>query len=218
MKIGKTEVPMAMETNYPWDGNVKLTVQPKAKTKFAVRMRIPGWVQGQVVPGDLYVFENKTASAFTLTVNGKPATYTMEKGYAVVDREWKKGDVVELGLPMDVQRIVARKELKQDEDRIALQRGPLVYCVEGADNDGQAWNITLPDKAAFQTSFQSNLLEGVTTIKFDAPALIVSSDGQSVKTETKTITAIPYYAWANRGQNPMQVWLPRKIKDIKVNY
>lgn len=218
IKIGKTDVPLTMETNYPWSGRVKMTVQPKSKVKFAMRMRIPGWVQGQAVPGDLYVFEDNSKPSFTLNVNGKPATYTMEKGYAVLDREWKKGDVVELDLPMDVKRVTARKELKQDEDRVALQRGPLVYCIEGADNDGQAWNITLPDKATFQTEFQSSLLEGVTTIKFEAPALIVSADGQSVKTETKTITAIPYYAWCNRGQNAMQVWLPRRIKDVKVNY
>lgn len=218
IKIGKTDVPLTMETNYPWSGRVKMTVQPKSKVKFAMRMRIPGWVQGQAVPGDLYVFEDNSKSSFTLNINGKPATYTMEKGYAVLDREWKKGDVVELDLPMDVKRVTARKELKQDEDRVALQRGPLVYCIEGADNDGQAWNITLPDKATFQTEFQSSLLEGVTTIKFEAPALIVSADGQSVKTETKTITAIPYYAWCNRGQNAMQVWLPRRIKDVKVNY
>jgi uncharacterized protein len=217
-KIGKLEVPLAMETNYPWDGNVKLTIQPKSKAKFAMNVRIPGWAQGQAVPGDLYVFEDKTSTTFTLNVNGKPANYTMENGYAVINREWKKGDVVELNLPMEVKRIVARKEVKQDEERVALQRGPIVYCVEGADNNGQAWNLTLPDKANFQVAFKKDMLEGVTTIQFEAPTLQIAADGQSVKTENKTITAIPYYAWANRGQNPMQVWLPRRIKDIKVNY
>jgi DUF1680 family protein len=142
----------------------------------------------------------------------------MEKGYAVIEREWKKGDQVELNIPLDVKRVIARTELKQDEDRVALQRGPLVYCVEGADNNGKALNLILSDKAAFTTSFQKDLLEGIVTIQFQSPTIQVGSDGQSVSTEVKTITAIPYYSWCNRGQNQMQVWLPRKIKDIKLNY
>lgn len=216
-RIGKAEVPITMETNYPWDGNVKLTLQPKSKSKFKVHFRIPGWVQGEAVPGDLFAFEDKTKEAFTLSVNGMAVPFQLLNGYAVIDRDWKKGDQVELVLPMDVKRIVSRPEVKQNADRVALQRGPLVYCVEGADNGGQAWNFILPDNARFTTSFQPNLLEGVTTIQFDAPAVQVTADGQSVITETKKITAIPYYAWCNRGQNPMQVWLPRKIKEVKVN-
>jgi uncharacterized protein len=141
----------------------------------------------------------------------------MENGYAVIERDWKKGDVLELNLPMEVKRIVSRPEVKQDEGRVALQRGPLVYCVEGADNNGKAWNVILPEQTSFQTSFQKDLLEGITTIQFDAPTVQVEPNGLSVKTEIKKITAIPYYAWANRGQNEMQVWLPTKIKEVKVN-
>src|SRR6185369_12882554 len=115
--------------------------------------------------------------SFTLTINGKPATYTMEKGYAVVDREWKKDDVVELNLPMEVNRISTRSEVKQDEDRVALQRGPLIYCVEGADNQGKAWDLILTDQAVFKTVYQKDLLEGVVTIQFQAPAIKASPDG-----------------------------------------
>lgn len=218
IKIGKNDVPVSMETNYPWEGNVKVTFQPKSKTKFATHIRIPGWFRGEVVPGDLYKYENASNEKFILTVNGKPVEYKMDQGYAVIDREWKKGDQLELVLPMEVKKVIARNELKQDDDRIALQRGPLVYCVEGADNNGQAWNMFVPNDATFKTSFQKDLLEGVTTIQFQSPTVQVSKDGQSVTTEVKTITAIPYYSWCNRGQNAMQVWLPRKIKEIKVNY
>lgn len=217
VQIGKQQVPVEMTTNYPWDGNIKLTVQPKIKTKFKLHLRIPGWVQGEAVPGDLYVFEDKTPNTITINLNGKSQPVKIENGYAVIDREWKKGDQVELILPMDVKRIVARQDVKQDEGRVALQRGPLVYCVEGADNEGQAWNFVLPDQAKFKTQFQKDLLEGVTTIQFEAPALDVASDGLSVNTSNKTITAIPYYAWCNRGKNPMQVWLPKKITDVKIN-
>lgn len=217
VRVGKADVPVTLETNYPWEGNVKLTLHPKTKTNFKLHVRIPGWVQGEAVPGDLFVFEDKTKEAFTLSVNGKVVPFQLLNGYAVIDRDWKKGDQVELVLPMNVKRIVSRPEVKQNADRVALQRGPLVYCVEGADNGGEAWNFILPDNARFTTSFQTNLLRGVTIIQFDAPAVQVTADGQSVKTEAKNITAIPYYAWCNRGQNPMQVWLPRKIKEVKVN-
>jgi DUF1680 family protein len=217
LKIGKSVVPVSMETNYPWDGNIRVTFQPKSKIKFAAHLRIPGWFSGEVVPGDLYKYEKTSNAQFTLSINGKPAEYKMEDGYAVIDREWKKGDQLELILPMEVKTVIARTELKQDDDRIALQRGPLVYCVEGADNNGQAWNLFVPNNASFKTSFQKDLLEGVTTIQFESPTIQVSIDGQSVATEVKTITAIPYYAWCNRGQNQMQVWLPRRIKDIKIN-
>ncbi len=217
VKFGKVDVPIKLETNYPWEGNVKLTLDPKSKVKFALHVRIPGWAQGQAAPGDLYHFEGPSSTNFTLTLNGKPQPYSMENGYAVIDREWKKGDQIELMLPMDVKRIVTRSEVKQDDDRVALQRGPIVYCVEGADNRGKAWDLILPDKATFNTTYQKDLLEGVVTIQFQAPSLIVDQDGQSVKTEVRTITAIPYYAWCNRGQNPMQVWLPRRIKDVKIN-
>ena len=218
VKFGKSEVPLKMETNYPWDGNVLLSVDPKAKTKFALYVRIPGWARGEAVPGYLYQFVDKSVKPFVLKVNGKAAEYRMENGYAVLTRDWKKGDKVELQLPMDVKQVTARQELKQDEDRVALQRGPLVYCVEGVDNGNQAWNLIVPEKTAFTTTHRADLLEGVTIIQFQSPALQVAADGTSVSTEIRTVTAIPYYAWCNRGQNAMQVWLPRKIKDIKINY
>ena len=118
---------------------------------------------------------------------------------------------------MEVKQVKARPEVKQNTDRVALQRGPLVYCVEGADNKDKAWNIILPAKTTFTTTFQKDLLGGVETIQFQAPTIQLASDGQSVTTEIKTVMAIPYYAWCNRGQNQMQVWLPQKINDIKIN-
>jgi len=218
LKVGKNTVAVKMQTEYPWDGKIRLQLDPSSKTKLAVRLRIPGFVSGQVVPGDLYVFEDKKKEAYQILLNGKPVLWDVDGGYAVVTREWKKGDVLELNLPMTIKRVVSRPELTQDIDRVALQRGPLVYCVEGADNEGQAWNLILPDDTSFETAFQKDLLGGVQTIAFNAPTLQIGSDGKSVSTTTKKITAIPYYAWANRGQNGMQVWLPRKIKDLKVNY
>lgn len=217
-KVGNTDVPVQMETNYPWEGKVSITVNPKSKTTFALHLRIPGWLQGEPAPGQLYNFREGTPGAFTLTVNGQPAPYKMEKGYAVIQRDWKKGDVVELNLPMEVKRIASREELSYNTDRVALQRGPLVYCVEGADNEGKAWNVLLPDQTNITTEPYTVLTEPVIALKAQAPVVSISDDGQSVRTDVKTITAIPYYTWCNRGQNPMQVWLPRRIKDVKLNY
>jgi DUF1680 family protein len=119
---------------------------------------------------------------------------------------------------MEVKEIASKESIQANDGRIALQRGPLVYCVEGADNDGQAWNFIVPERTQYKSQFNSGLLNGVVTIQAKVPAVSISADGLSINTQTKTITAIPYYSWCNRGSNPMQVWFPRKIKDIKLNY
>ncbi len=211
------EVPLQMETLYPWNGHVVLTASPAKKTHYSLHIRIPGWAMGVASPGGLYNFTDTTTHAFTLALNGQPVSYRMEKGYAVIDRDWKKGDRVVLDLPMEVRKVMAGKEVKADQGRIALQRGPLIYCVEGADNDGKAWNIVLPDDASFSLNHERILTENVVTLQAGVPVITVSSDGYSVKTERHTVTAIPYYSWCNRGNNPMQVWLPRRIEDVKIN-
>ena len=216
--LAKGNVVVKMQTNYPWEGNVKLYLNPAKKIKFAMHVRIPGWSQSVVVPGGLYHFMDSSLKKFDLTVNGSPVIYKMEKGYAVIDREWKKDDVIELNLPMEIRRVAAIDELKFDNDKVALQRGPLVYCVEGADNDGKAWNIILPDNTSLTTIKENVLTEPVIAIQAEIPVVNIAADGMSIKTENKKITAIPYYVWCNRGSNQMQVWLPRKIKDVKLNY
>lgn len=216
LKIGKNEVPLSMETNYPWDGNVRLTVNPAKKTPYALYLRIPGWVSNVPVPGDLYRFSNESKAAVTVKLNGKPVEYREENGYVVINRTWQTGDVVELSLPMDVKQVVAKKELVAANDRIAIQRGPLVYCVEGVDNNGQAWNLLVPEQTAFSTRQYQVSTEPVVAIQADLSVVGPSADGASVVTERKTVTAIPYYVWANRGKSPMQVWLPTKAKHIKL--
>jgi len=217
--IGKNDVTLKQQTNYPWDGKVKLNVDPLKKGKFKVYVRIPGWSRAQPVPGDTY-FANFSViqSLLPIKINGKDASYEMENGYMVIDREWKKGDIVEFELNMNPHLVTARKEIKQDENRVAIERGPLVYCVEGADNNGKAWNIIIPENTSFTPADQKVQDEKVVALQASVPVVSVNADGISIKTETKTITAIPYYTWANRGKNEMQVWLPTKIKDVKINY
>jgi DUF1680 family protein len=216
--FGKSTVTLTQKTDYPYSGDITFTIDPTIKSKLALHVRVPGWARGIAAPGGLYGFADTNNDPVTIEVNGKPLTYTLDKGYAVIDREWKKGDVVKMHIPMPVRKVSARSELKQDNDRVALQRGPLVYCVEGADNEGSAWNVILPTATHFTEQSGDVLGERITALEAQLPVVTVNTSGSDVSTATKKIRAIPYYTWCNRGSNPMQVWLPVKIKDIKINY
>ncbi|GEO11578.1 glycoside hydrolase family 127 protein [Segetibacter aerophilus] len=215
--IGKQQVPVVMKTNYPWDGNVQLTLSPVKKTNFNLHIRIPGWANGEAVPGGLYRFADTSVTPFIVKLNGKEVPYKREKGYIVLQKEWKQGDVVELTLPMDIKRVISRPEVTENVERVALQRGPLVYCIESTDNNGKAWNLILPANTNLTAVEKTVLSEPVISIQGPTPQLTVSSDGTNITTENKQMVAIPYYTWANRQKSEMQVWLPTKIKDVKVN-
>jgi len=217
-QFGKTNVKLNMQTDYPWNGTVKLNVDLSKRTKFNLYLRIPGWANGEAAPGDLYKFSNYDKIPVTVKVNGKELQYTVENGYAVIEREWKKGDVIEYTIPMPVNKIVAGNQVKYDAGRIAMQRGPVLYCVEGADNKDGVWNIIVPASATFTTKQQQILTEPVIALEGEALSAMPSADGGSVAMQKRTVTAIPYYAWANRGNNEMQVWLPVRINDIKIGY
>jgi hypothetical protein len=220
INMSKTETGIRMETGYPWNGKVKLQIDPDKKIKFKVMIRIPGWYRGTMVPGNLYATTGMQSmqAAPAFTVNGQPVGADIADGYAIIEREWKKGDVLNFEFEMPVRQIIAREELKQDHNRTAIQRGPLVYCVEGADNGNAAWNIIVPKETKFETMPYSVTGEQVVAVTATAPVLVVGDDKLSVRTETRKITAIPYYTWANRGKNEMQVWIPTSISDIKINY
>lgn len=215
--IGKQPVAIELETNYPWDGKGKLTITPEKKGVFGLHVRIPGWAQNNPVPGDLYRFTENQSTAVTVKVNGKIISPKVLNGYAVIRRAWQKGDVVEWDFPMHVKEVVAHERVKQNTDRIALQRGPLVYCVEGADNGGKAWDFIIADNTRYKIEFKPELLGGVVAIMFEAQALKGGDSPTEVVHYPKTITAIPYYAWNNRGANEMQVWLPKKVKEVRIN-
>lgn len=215
-QIGKTTVPLQMTTNYPWDGHVKIRVTPAQKVKYALNVRIPGWAGNMPVPGELYSFASAASAKIEILLNGKPVAYKTEKGYAIIDRTWQNGDEIEMKLPMEVRQIKARQEVKADADRVALQRGPIVYCVEGADNAGEVWNLLVPENPSFSTRTSQILNEPVVSIQADLQVVKATPDGLNVKPEPRTVTAIPYYTWANRGRGSMQVWLPVKMKNIRI--
>ncbi|SKC03947.1 glycoside hydrolase family 127 protein [Dyadobacter psychrophilus] len=215
-QIGKTNVPLRMETNYPWEGNVRIKMTPSQKVKYALNIRIPGWAANTAVPGELYSFKSAGNEKVEILLNGKTVTYHLEKGYAVIDRIWQNGDEIEVKLPMEVRQVRARKELKANEGRIALQRGPLVYCVEGADNAGEVWDLLMPENPTFSIQNGRILDEPIISIQANLLKVEAAADGLNVKTKPQLVTAIPYYSWANRGKGPMQVWLPSKIKNIRI--
>ena len=182
-------------------------------------IRIPGWYKSGSVPGDLYVHGGNAFSATPgIAINGKPVLVTDNDGYLSVNREWRQGDIVEFEFAMNTYTVTAKDSLKQNNNRIAIQRGPIVYCVEGADNNNKAWNIVLPADTKFETIDYKILDEPVKALTAEVPVVLVAEDGLSIRTEKRKIIAIPYYTWANRGKNEMQVWLPTTIKDVKINY
>ena len=204
------KIGLKQETRYPWDGVVKLTVEPEKPAEFSVYVRIPGWAMNQAVPSDLYKFLDKDDEKPTLKVNGSVVALDLDKGYARVKRRWKKGDVIELVLPMPVRRVVAHAAVKDDVDKVALQRGPIVFCAEGPDNGGRALNLILPDDGKISAEFRPDLLKGVVVLRGKALAAASSAAGKVSSTKEQDFLAIPYYAWANRGAGEMKVWFPRK--------
>lgn len=216
-KIAGTKVNLQLETGYPWKGNTQLTVTPERKKAFSLRLRVPGWLN-QPVPGTLYQYAENSKTAPRIEVNGKPVEYTMENGYAVINRTWAKGDKLSLQLPMEAKLVVSHPELKQNNNRRAIQYGPLVYCVESKDNNNAAWNLVLPEKPAFNVVYRPDFLGGINVINFAAPVTSIGADRKTVQTTTQTVTAIPYFSWNNRGAASMQVWLPLYVEEVRFNY
>ncbi len=198
IQLDKGKVAISQETNYPWDGNIVIHVDPKSRKQFTLRVRIPGWAMNQPLPGDLYRFAENDTEKVTLTVNGKHANIKMDQGYAVIDRKWEKGDVVRLSLPMPIRRVLANEKVKDDSNKVALIRGPLTFCAEGVDNDGKVLDRIIPDDAQFTIESRPDLLHGITGIKVLYPG------GKS------DLIEIPYYAWSHRGPGEMTVWIARK--------
>jgi uncharacterized protein len=200
---------LAQETRYPWEGSVKIQVEPEKADDFTVHVRIPGWAGNQAVPSDLYSFLDKAAGDVSLKVNGEAVPLQIEKGYARLQRNWKSGDTIELDLPMPVRRIVSHDNIASNRGKVALQRGPLVYCLEGPDNDGKVLDLVIPDQAELSTRFQPELLGGVVTISGEAETAKRTLDGRIVPDAKRPFVAIPYYAWAHRGGSQMTVWPAR---------
>ncbi|MEM7130462.1 MAG: glycoside hydrolase family 127 protein [Chloroflexota bacterium] len=198
-------VQIAQETDYPWSGTVKLSLNPAEPIDFALRLRIPGWARNQPTPGGLYRYVDSTSTngqetadqeTVLLQINGERLALDLVDGYAVIRRTWQAEDVIELHLPMPVRRVLCDEQVSTTRGKVALERGPLVYCVEGVDNDGKARGLPLSDQAEFAIERMPELLGGLNRIRISQPDAAVPE-----------ILAVPYYAWAHREMGEMAVWL-----------
>lgn len=215
-RLNGQTVRLSQQTDYPWAGHVRLTVDPAHPAKFALRVRIPGWARETPLPGSLYRYADKPSGIPMVSVNGSPVTLTPAKGYAILDRLWKHGEVVTLELPMPVRRLAADARVREDKGRIALQRGPLVYCAEGVDqHDGRVLSLAIRDNDKITARLRKDLLGGVVTLTSTAALVGRDQDGRPKALRGERLTAIPYYAWANRGRGEMAVWLARSVADAR---
>jgi uncharacterized protein len=213
--INQEKLELIQKNNYPWDGGLQFTINPSSSTFFHLLVRIPGWARNQAIPSTLYRFQQTSDAKPIIKVNGIAVNYNIENGYASINRTWNKNDRVEVLLPMEIRKVVANKKLADDIGKVALQRGPLIYCAEWIDNHGKTSNIILPANANFSSEYRADLLNGVTILKSEAPAVVIQPD-DNISTIKQSFTAIPYYSWANRGKGEMMVWFPTEVKDIEL--
>lgn len=211
VQAGENRVCLATETRYPWDGAVRIVVQPAQDGEFALRLRIPGWARQQPVPSDLYRFVDPPGPPASLAVNGRAVPLALEQGFAVIRRRWQAGDTVELRLPMRVRRVAAHDHVVEDRGRVAFERGPVVYCAEWPDQpDGRVLHLAVPDDAELTAAWRPDLLGGVTVVEGQALAVSRGADGL-VAARPRPFRAIPYYAWNHRGSGEMTVWVARSV-------
>ncbi|MFT4031440.1 MAG: glycoside hydrolase family 127 protein [Siphonobacter sp.] len=195
VSVNHTDVTVSQETDYPWSGAQKITIQPSQTQTFTVRLRIPGWAQGKPVPGDLYHYENAQFQPITIRINGRKTEYRLENGFASLNRTWKKGDVIQLELPMPIRKVLANEQVQADRGLLALERGPIVYCVEAADNGGKVDQIILA---------KDTKLKAVNAPDFLTESVLIKEEGKT------NFTAIPYFLWSHRGPGAMAVWIPEQ--------
>ena len=209
LKVNRKKLVLEQETGYPWNGDIRIRVA-QGNLPFTMHLRIPGWVRGAVLPSDLYRYADGQELGYTVTVNGEPVAGELQKGYLLIDRKWKKGDVVEVNFDMKPRIVKANGKVEADRGRVAVERGPLVYCAEWPDNDFNVHNILLNQHPAFQVEERPDLLYGIHEITTDAQALSYDAAGKLAVRDVK-LTLIPYYAWAHRGEGDMEVWLPIEV-------
>ena len=212
--LGK-EVVLSQQTVYPWNGDIDITVDKTALRKeMALKIRIPGWVKGDVVPSDLYKYADGKRLGYTVCLNGEKVESELEDGYFVITRKWKKGDKVSVHFDMEPRVVKAHQMVRADQGRIAVERGPLVYCAEWPDNAGFSVRSILMNQAPQFSTYHVQELFGLEKITTCAQTLSFGEDGRLAAKDV-LLTLIPYYAWCHRGSGEMAVWLPQSLRATK---
>lgn len=207
--LNDVDVKITQKTNYPWEGKVKIIVEPSKRKSLTINLRIPGWAQGKPVPSNLYRYLNPQPNQIILRLNDQTIPVKVEKGYVRLTREWIQGDTLELLLPLSPRRVIAHEKVTADQGKVAVEYGPVVYCAEGVDNGGKALNLVLPDCIPLKAEFQENFLGGVVIITGEIPVEVQKGREKG----PNRIFLIPYCTWANREPGEMAVWLWRKPPD-----
>ena len=211
LKVAGKNVNLQQNTAYPWNGDIKINVNPSGKQKFQLKIRIPGWVQGQVVPSDLYTYSDRKQLSYSIKVNGEVQKSNPVNGYFSINRQWKKGDVVEVHFDMEPRTVKAHSAVEADRGKLAVERGPVVYCAEWPDNDFSVLSVIMNRKPEFKVVEKPALLKGITQLQTDAQTLSYNKAGK-IEARDVTLTLIPYYAWAHRGSGEMAVWFPDELR------
>lgn len=214
--VKSTNVNIRQTTEYPWDGKIGIDIDPESATEFTLKVRIPGWAQNKPLPGDLYSYYDENTKKISASVNGEKLAVITENGYLSINKRWEKGDKIELDLPMPIQLVQSHENVIANKNRLAIEKGPIVYCIEGIDNKGGVFDLLMPEYAPITAQWQGDLLGGINIIKADVPKFAVRENGEEVKTKSHNLVAIPYYAWSHRGIGEMAVWLPRRAKKLEI--
>jgi DUF1680 family protein len=195
------------KSEHPWEGRIRFTLNPPSALDLTLRIRLPGWARNEVVPSDLYRYSQAAEPGIQILVNAEETNFELDKGYAVLQRTWKKGDMIQLSLPMPIRKVLGNDLVEATRGRLAIERGPLVYCAEGIDNRGSALNLLLEKEAELKLEAAGDILGGLSVIRGSARVKgPVTQDADQWRTQP--MMAIPYYAWAHRGAGEMTVWFP----------
>lgn len=209
VQVGKKKVTLQQETNYPWDGDITLKIAGGAG-KYALNIRIPGWVKGEVVPSNLYTYTDGKRLGYIVKVNGEAVESPLQQGYFVIDRTWKKGDKVEIHFDMEPRTVRANGQVAADKGRVAVERGPIVYCAEWPDNKCDVLSVLINQEPKFTLGNKEIMNTNVQTLTTDAQTLTFDKAGKLHAADEKLVL-IPYYAWAHRGPGKMTVWIPQDL-------
>jgi len=214
--LGNRKLRITQKANFPWDGKVEILVNPETSSKFTLMIRIPGWAQNEALPGGLYKFADQDTEPVIVKVNGEVSELKLKDGYAAISRRWRSGDRVEVEFPMPVRKVIADERVKEDKNKIAFQRGPVIYCAEWPDNNtGKVLNLVVKNDAAFTTEFIPSLLGGTQVIKTSGFQTRRGRDGKVELLREEPVILIPYALWNNRGAGQMIVWLPDSILNTR---
>ena len=211
LAVAGKKVSLSQTTEYPWNGDITITVDKNAAGQFAMKIRIPGWVRNQVVPSSLYQYSDNKRPGYTVMVNGQEiAASITEDGYYTISRKWKKGDKIQLHFDMEPRTVRANNKVEADRGMVSVERGPLVYCAEHPDNQFDVFSALVNQEPQFQLGKAEVAGTPVVTLRTDAQTLNFDKQGK-LAVKDQTLTLIPYYAWCHRGSGKMRVWLSQDL-------